>query len=48
MSQNPSPLTYVLITSILNEQAFIEKAVQSVIQQTVLPDEMGDRGRRLD
>jgi len=31
------PLTYVLVTPAHNEQAFIEKTIQSVIQQTVLP-----------
>ena len=31
------PLTYVLITAARNEEAFIEKTIQSVIAQTVLP-----------
>jgi len=37
MNENSSPLPYVLITPIRNEEAFIEKTIQSVIQQTVLP-----------
>jgi len=32
-----APLTYVLVTPAHNEEAFIEKTIQSVIQQTVLP-----------
>ena len=32
-----APLTYVLVTPAHNEEAFIEKTIQSVIAQTVLP-----------
>jgi len=32
-----APLTYVLVTPAHNEEAFIEKTIQSVIQQTALP-----------
>ena len=32
-----SPPAYVLITPARNEAAFIEKTIESVIQQTVLP-----------
>jgi glycosyltransferase involved in cell wall biosynthesis len=35
MSSNPFP--YVLITPARNEQQYIEKTIQSVIQQTILP-----------
>jgi len=34
---NGSPLHYVLITPARNEEAFIEKTIESVIHQTVLP-----------
>ncbi len=37
MSQHCSNLTYVLITPARNEEAFIEKTIESVIHQTVLP-----------
>ncbi len=40
----PSSLPpYVLITPARNEEAFIEKTIESVIYQTRLTDEMGDR-----
>src|SRR6185503_850693 len=34
---NSSRLSYVLITPIRNEETFIEKTIESVIHQTVLP-----------
>lgn len=34
---NESPMTYVLISPARNEAAFIEKTIQSMIRQTVLP-----------
>lgn len=34
---DPRPLTYVLITPARNEEAFIEKTIESMIRQTVLP-----------
>ena len=37
MSQTGSNLSYVLITPARNEEALIEKAIESVINQTVLP-----------
>jgi len=37
MDQSGSQLSYVLITPARNEEAFIEKAIESVIHQTVLP-----------
>ncbi len=37
MGQSSSQLSYVLITPVRNEEAFIEKTIVSVIQQTVLP-----------
>jgi glycosyltransferase involved in cell wall biosynthesis len=37
MNQNSSPVRYVLITPIRNEEAFIEKTIEAVIHQTVLP-----------
>src|SRR5579872_2004797 len=37
MNRNSSPLPYVLITPIRNEEAFIEKTIESVIHQSVLP-----------
>src|SRR5579872_5556007 len=37
MNENSIALPYVLITPIRNEEAFIEKTIESVIQQTVLP-----------
>ena len=48
MDQGGSQLSYVLITPARNEEAFIEKTIESVIHQTVLPAEMGDRGRWID
>ena len=37
MDQGGSQLSYVLITPARNEEAFIEKTIESVIHQTVLP-----------
>jgi len=37
MKEKEFPLSYVLITPIRNEEAFIEKTIESVLQQTVLP-----------
>ena len=37
MDQHSSYLPYVLITPARNEEAFIEKTIESVIHQTVLP-----------
>ncbi len=37
MNSSGSHLSYVLITPARNEEAFIEKTIKSVIQQTVLP-----------
>jgi glycosyltransferase involved in cell wall biosynthesis len=37
MGQHDGHLSYVLITPARNEEAFIEKTIQSMIQQTVLP-----------
>jgi poly-beta-1,6-N-acetyl-D-glucosamine synthase len=37
MNQKSSSLPYVLITPIRNEQEFIEKTIESVIHQTVVP-----------
>jgi glycosyltransferase involved in cell wall biosynthesis len=37
MKDHPRSLSYVLITPARNEEAFIEKTIQSVIRQTVLP-----------
>lgn len=37
MNQRSAQLQYVLITPIRNEEAFIEKTIESVIHQTVLP-----------
>jgi glycosyltransferase involved in cell wall biosynthesis len=37
VDQNGSHLSYVLITPARNEEAFIEKTIESVIHQTVLP-----------
>src|SRR5262245_51346251 len=37
MSHRSDHLQYVLITPAHNEEAFIEKTIQSVISQTVLP-----------
>src|SRR5215831_6505912 len=34
---HPSQLTYVLITPARNEERFIEKLIQSMVSQTVLP-----------
>lgn len=37
LDQSPSPPSYVLITPARNEEAFIAKTLESMIQQTVLP-----------
>lgn len=37
LKHNSSPLSYVLITPIRNEEAYIEKTIESVIHQTILP-----------
>ena len=37
LSKSKGQLRYVLITPARNEEAFIEKTIQSVIKQTVLP-----------
>src|SRR5215831_4879287 len=37
MNQGKAHLPYVLITPARNEEAFIEKTIQSMVQQTVLP-----------
>jgi glycosyltransferase involved in cell wall biosynthesis len=37
VDQNGSPPSYVLITPARNEEAFIEKTIESMIHQTVLP-----------
>jgi len=34
---DPSPLRYILITPARNEEAFIEKTIQSVVNQTIRP-----------
>ncbi len=45
MDQRHSLPPYVLVTPARNEEAFIEKTIESVIHQTVITDEMGDRRR---
>lgn len=37
MSRNHPPIAYVLVTPARNEEAYIERTIESVIRQTVLP-----------
>ena len=41
-------LNYVLITPARNEELNIEKIIHSVLSQTVVANEMGDRQRRFE